>query len=627
MYKFLLELRRRSVFRVAGGYAVLVWLLIQLAMALETTLLLPSWFDTSITVTLILGFPVAIILAWAFEMTPEGFKRTEADQHIEKRNQNLRVADGLIAASLVALVAVSFWTGTRPRPMMGSAGGLAAVSQNTTGFDRQSIAVLPFQDMAEDNQEYFSDGIAEEILNALVRVPDLRVVGRTSAFAFKGQNATLREIGDQLAVDHILEGSVRKARDIVRVTASLTEASTGTTIWSQTYNDSLRDIFDLQETIARDVAKELSLVLELSDGRRLAEELTDNPAAYEAFLKGRALVNDAWGQETIPLAVDFLKIAVEQDPKFVEAWELLSYANFLYPTYAVVPSEAPYLEAAEAAADRALALKPSSADGYAMKSVLRLAENQFAEAIRLIDFASTLEPENAEIRYARGYRLSAIGHTVDALPDIRAALRDNPNNPFWRIAEAVILLNAGRLEDAETAAQRVLDAGFAGAAYAMADILMVQGKRQEAFDFMMSLHEEIAYISPEFRDFEVWQTAGKAFYLEDPQSLLQMQTFLLGMVQNPDIPMTTAIMNGILGFGDPEMFMDAFANRPFANGSYVLSRLWDGRQNPTKIRTHPDFPQWADDIGLVETWQEFGWPEKCAPEPGTDGSNGQFSCT
>ncbi|NRA30875.1 MAG: hypothetical protein HRU11_11525 [Parvularculaceae bacterium] len=626
MYKFLLELRRRSVFRVAGGYAVLAWLLIQLAMALETTLLLPDWFDTSITVTLILGFPVAIILAWAFEMTPEGFKRTEADHDIEQRNHKLRVADGIIAAGLVALVGVSYWTGTRPQTVV-AASSTRAEGNGTASSLQQSIAVLPFQDMAADNQEYFSDGIAEEILNALVRVPELRVVGRTSAFAFKGQNATLKEIGDQLAVKHILEGSVRKAEDVVRITASLTEAQTGTTVWSQTYNDSLRDIFDLQETIARDVAKELSVVLELSEGTRLADELTDNPAAYEAFLRGRGLVNDAWGQQTIPLAVDFLNIAVEQDPTFVEAWELLSYANFLYPTYAIVPSEKPYLKAAEAAADRALALKPSSADGYAMKSVLRLAENRFAEAIRLIDFAAMLEPDNAEIRYARGYRLSSIGHTDDALPDIRAALRDNPNNPFWQIAEAVTLLNAGRLDEAESAAQRVLDAGFAGAAYAMADILLVQGRRQEAFDFMMSMHDEIGYISPEFQDFENWQTAGKAFYLEDPQALAQMDMFLQGMLQNPDIPMSTAIMNGLVGFGDPELFMEAFANRPFANGSYVLSRLWDGRQNPTKIRTHPDFPAWADRIGLVETWQEFGWPEKCTPERGTDGSNGRFSCT
>ena len=627
MYAFLLELRRRSVFRVAGGYAVLTWLLIQLAMALETTLLMPGWFDTVITVTLLIGFPVALILAWAFEMTPEGFKRTESDPQIERRAQKLRIADGIIALSLLTLIGLSAWEMTD-----GGAGPVAAGPADSAAAapapdGQRSIAVLSFEAMTQDDQEYFSDGIAEEILNALGRIPELKVAGRTSAFAFRDSGATLQQIGEELGVEHILEGSVRKFEQQVRVTARLTETESGSNLWAQTYNDRLENVFDLQDKIARDVARELRLVLALPSGERLATELTDDPVAYDTFLRGRQLTNDAWGPETIPRAVAFLEEAVARDPGFVEAWEHLAFANFLLPTYAGVADEEPYLEAAHAAADRAIALKPTGALGHNVKASLRLAENKFAQSLRLTELAMLLEPNNSEIQYSKGYRLSVIGLNEAAQAPLDAALDDNPRYGLWLMAKGVALLNTGRTEEAEATGRKALAQGFGGGAFLVADAMLVRGEARAAYEFLMGVYDDVAYITPEFAAPELWELGGRALYLREPAAIAQVRDLVGAALADPETPVKSSVMSTILSLGDAELFMQAFAAHPYANGSYVLSRLWDGREATEAIRTHPGFPAWAEGIGLVATWQEFGWPDRCRADPGTDGTDGRFSCT
>ena len=626
MYAFLLELRRRSVFRVGGGYAVIAWLLIQLAIALEATLMLPSWFDTLVTVILLIGFPIALILAWAFEVTPEGFKRTDADPEIESRGFKLRIADGVIAAALVALVGLSTWSMVTTPPGSVEVRLADALPSAADNAPKRSIAVLPFAEMTEENEEHFSDGIAVEIMVALDRIPGLEVSGRTSAFAFKNREMTLQAIGEELGVENILEGSVRTSGDRVRVAARLTEAATGRKIWSQSYENAMTDIFDIQDAIARDVARELRIILRLGDDERLAETLTSDPLAYDLFLRGRKLTTDAWGLTTTPNAVVFLQQAVERDPDFVEAWEMLGFANLLVPTYSRVPSEEPYLAAAEEAADRAIALDPTRPYGHSLKGALRMAENRFPEAMRLTRLAATLGEGDADIAYAQGFRYSVVGLGEKALPFLEAALADNPNNPLWLMAEGVAALNTGRLDDARTAGQRAFDMGFGGAAFLLADIMMVEGRRKDAYDFLTGLYDEVAYMSPEFAVPELWDLAGRALYLQEPAAMEQARTLIVTALNDPDTPMSTSIMNALLSLGEAELFMQAYAAEPYANGSYVLSRLWDDRSAPTAIRKHPAFPGWADTMGLVRVWQEFGWPEKCRPDPGTDGSGGAFSC-
>ena len=214
MQKFIQELQRRNVFRVASIYAVSGWLLMQLAVVLETTLLLPSWFDTLITILVLIGFPIVVFGAWAFEMTSDGLKPTaRVDPESSVAARTGKRLDMILAAAAALLVVVII--GDRVMPS-----GKVAANQTSVAPEDFSIAVLPFADMSPDgDQEYFADGISEELLNVMAQVPGLAVAGRTSSFAFKGQNTDLREIARVLDVAHVLEGSVRKSGNKVRVTA------------------------------------------------------------------------------------------------------------------------------------------------------------------------------------------------------------------------------------------------------------------------------------------------------------------------------------------------------------------------------------------------------------------------
>ncbi|MBL4619820.1 MAG: hypothetical protein JKX88_06965, partial [Marinicaulis sp.] len=262
MNKLLTELRRRNIFRVAGVYAVVGWILMQVAGTLENSLNLPDWFDSAITATLLIGFPIAVLLAWAFEMTPEGVKRTETIAEGEsvtvKTGRKLDVA---ILGGLVLVGVMIGWQMLRPVP----------APSNTTDIGEQtisaaSIAVLPFSDLSPNgDQEYFSDGMAEEILNVLVKVTGLNVASRTSSFGFKGQEALgIPFIAEKLNVRHVLEGSVRKSGETIRITAQLIDAQTDQHLWSETFDRTLttENIFAIQDEIANAIVDRLGIVID-----------------------------------------------------------------------------------------------------------------------------------------------------------------------------------------------------------------------------------------------------------------------------------------------------------------------------------------------------------------------------
>lgn len=320
MKDLIAELKRRHVFRVGIVYAVVAWLLVQIVVSVESPLHLPDWADTLVIVLLSIGFAVALVLAWAFDKTPDGIRRTG------------------------------------PTPQ-----------KNTTGAGSDggvpSIAVLPFADMSPDHdQEYFADGISEELLNTLARIRDLRVSGRTSSFYFKGRNEDLRSIGAALGVHFILEGSVRKAGDRVRITAQLIDATTDAHLWSETYDRTLEGLFEIQEGIAKSVASALQITLGVG-GLGGIPGMTRNAAAYDEYL----LAGVAHGVEMIlPTSVpeirrsiQHLERAVTLDPAFSLAWSGL---DFLYDNSSIMDPSGQGESAAKArkADDRALALTPDS---------------------------------------------------------------------------------------------------------------------------------------------------------------------------------------------------------------------------------------------------------------------------
>ena len=251
------ELRRRNVFKVAVAYAVVAWLIAQVIAVVHVPLHLPGWFGTAIIVFLVAGFPIAILFAWAYELTPEGLKpthtldRSESIAHLTGRKLDFIIIAVLVLAVGVLVMDNYILVDEPELAIAESTQQLEPVSDAPEVDVEKSIAVLPFVNMSGDpEQEYFSDGISEEILHALVGVPNLRVAARTSAFSFKGKDVDIRAVGGTLNVNHVLEGSVRKSDNRLRITAQLIKVDDGFHLWSETYERELTDIFAIQEEIA-----------------------------------------------------------------------------------------------------------------------------------------------------------------------------------------------------------------------------------------------------------------------------------------------------------------------------------------------------------------------------------------
>ncbi len=399
------ELKRRNVFRVGIAYAVTAWLLLQLADIVLDNSPAPPWVMQVIMLMLVIGFPLALLFAWAFELTPEGIKKEKDVDRTQSITRNTgRKLDRTIIVVLVLALGYFAWDKfSSPEDVIPATAGIQAGNSKTGNADQgtdadknisptasavdeppeKSIAVLPFVNMSNDpDQEYFSDGISEELLNVLAKYPGLRVAARTSSFQFKGQNLDIGEIARLLKVKHVLEGSVRKSGSKLRITAQLIQADTGYHLWSQTYDRELDDVFAIQDEISAAIGEALRVELALGNDQspaapRVAE--SSNTAAYEAFLRGRHLVNQR-GRSNITQAVEDLKRAVRLDPDFApaHAWMAIAYIMMLDSpsTYGDL-SLAEVKERATPHIEKALALNPDLAEAHAAKGLLANNSNDF----------------------------------------------------------------------------------------------------------------------------------------------------------------------------------------------------------------------------------------------------------
>jgi TolB-like protein len=455
MNNFFAELRRRNVVRVAGMYAVIGWILAQVANTLEETMNLPAWFDGLIVALLIVGLPIALIFAWAFELTPEGVKRTEAvgvEESVTARTG--RKLDYAIVVGLVVLVAMIFWqqsseTGSGASSVDSSASAESATEQNVSTAVMASVAVLPFADLSPaGDQEYFSDGISEEILNVLVSVEGLEVVSRTSSFQFKGRDLGIPEIAAELKVRHVVEGSVRKAGNTLRITAQLIDAADDRHLWSETYDRPLtaENIFELQDEIAN------SIVGALREQLGLTEEVdiqvaapTQNLSAYEMYLQARPMFQ---ARLKLDVADSLLTRALELDPQFAKAWEMRAMLQSLLDYYGFSSeTEAELQRRSVEFAQRALAIEPNSASAILAQAKVRddqawtLGLKQDIAAI-LTDYsrAIELEPRNATALNWRGLAYMTIGDVERALQDFDRCSKYEPrympcmDNSAWALA-------------------------------------------------------------------------------------------------------------------------------------------------------------------------------------------------
>lgn len=432
------ELKRRNIFRVGAAYLVLSWLVLQIGSVLAPILTLPPQVLSIVVFLLVLGFPLALFLAWAFEMTPEGLKRSHdvaPDASVSKQTgQRLnRVIIGLLGIVIVVLVAERLMFAGTER-VMAQEGAAELAGEKI--YD--SIAVLPFVNMSDDrDQEFFSDGISEELLNLLAKTRGLRVAARTSSFAFKGKNQDIKGIGEQLDVQTILEGSVRKAGTRLRITAQLIDAASGYHLWSETYDRELNDVFAIQDEISAAIVAALSVHLDNEAPVQASTRV--NMEAYEHYLKGRELIG-LRTEEEINQALDHFTAAVKIDPNYAPAWSGKADAYMLLRdnAYGDIPSR--YIEdLVGPLVDRALELDPLLPDAHNSKAYLLHQLNEFEASLISFDRALELRPSFAMAymwkgltlrqlhRYREVWEVNERAHRIDPLSLVVAT-----NVVIWR---------------------------------------------------------------------------------------------------------------------------------------------------------------------------------------------------
>ncbi len=362
------ELQRRNVIRVAIAYAVASWVLLQIVDVVTPIFELPDWAPRLIFLILAIGLVPALIFSWAFEITPEGLKKdAEVDRAESITNKTGKKLDYIIIGTLavaVVLLLVDRHFGDRQIDAALDGPAVAEVTE-LVDAEQKSIAVLPFVNMSSDaEQEFFSDGITEEILNSLAGVKELKVAGRTSSFAFKGQNDDLRRIGEALGVNHILEGSVRKSGTQVRITAQLIQVDNGFHLWSETYDRELTDVFAIQDEIANEILKQLRSEL-LSDEVGIAAASRTIPEVYALYLKAKQRIYTRIGTE-IETAVRELDEAIQLDPEYAPAYAQRGIATMLLSDqqYGSIPHDESNRRG-KRFADQALQLDPHLAEGWA----------------------------------------------------------------------------------------------------------------------------------------------------------------------------------------------------------------------------------------------------------------------
>jgi adenylate cyclase len=480
------ELKRRNVYKVAVAYAVVAWLLIQAASIFFPAFDAPPWAMKIFIIIIVLGFPVALVLSWAFEITPEGIKlesEVAPNESITRRTGRRIVGITVVLAVIAAgLLAFNLF---RTKPTT-----LPTTTARTTN---KSVAVLAFANLSDDKgSEYFSDGISEELLTVLQKIPGLHVAARTSAFSFKGKNATAQEIGQKLGVAHLVEGSVRKAGDIVRIAARLSRADTGEQLWSENYTRNLKDVFAVQTELAQTIVGQLSGQLTNGVANPVIQAQvqaaekggTRNVQAHQQYLQGR-FYSDRHSEKSAGEALAAYQRAVELDPSFALAWAGLAQIHVWYCKFSTEAGRTGFdthLAGAREATAMALSLEPNLPEALLARSEVQLFDSDWNGAAETLRTALALAPANPALLIAAGSLAVAKGDTARGIALYREAIALDPVNPQARGFLAFNLAATGQIAEAQAEFPRVLELNPA-APWAHAGLgltFLIEGKFEDA---------------------------------------------------------------------------------------------------------------------------------------------------
>jgi TolB-like protein len=590
------ELRRRNVFRVAIAYVVVAWLVLQVGDTLAPALRLPDWINSALAFFLVLGFPLALVFAWAFELTPDGIKREkDVDRSDSITQQTGKKFNRVIIVVLV--IAVAFFAfdkfvldPSRDAELVQAA---TETTQVETAAASNSIAVLPFADLSPaGDQEYFSDGIAEEVLNVLVRVKDLNVASRTSSFGFKGQEALgIPSIAEKLKVRHVLEGSVRKAGDTVRITAQLIDAQTDVHLWSETYDRTLtaESIFSIQDEIAQAIVQQLGLVIE---GRATPAAGTQNLDAYELYLRAHKVFIE---RSDILGAIELFEQTVAADPLFGRAVAGLAAAYVIAPSWEHYDRD--YLALAEQAAKDAIEIDTSLAMAWAVLGYTHEEAMHYEDAMLYFDKAIESDPKETTAWLWRGILYNVLGYFDKAARDIDRCLELDPAYGNCLRHRARTALFSGDTDLALDLMERGLRIGFPGmppmmlSAYAErgdhAAVLIAESWRMRELGMTPFIdYTYRAIVDPDF-DYESERTEIEALY--------------------------KATTGDELDWHSGPVALDAFTFGVYEALQPLLFTQYWWRPYPRDWWDSPHRKRLVREMRLPEYWRAHGFPAQCRP--------------
>ena len=584
-HNFFAELKRRKVFKVGAAYLVVAWLVVQAASIGFPAFDAPPWVLRVFILAALLGFPIAVVMAWMFDITPGGVR---LDTSTSGSNRLFALA------ALLVVLALGWYFYGQPSFRKGDAATPIKADQN-------SIAVLPFVNMSgKADEDYFSDGMTEELLNVLAKVPQLKVVARTSVFQFKDKGGDIREIGRKLGVTNIVEGSMRRDGQEVRITAQLVRVADGFHIWSETYDRKLEGVFALQDDIARKIADALKLSLGVSTP--VAARSPIDPEAYDEYLKGRALMRE---RRDLPSAIAHLKAAVAKAPEFAAGWSSLSLTyevSFWYTAHMTPAFEAELLEGQAAAAERAAALDPNAATTeHALGNVAR-AQFQYAEAERHYLRGMQIDPSYSDIREDYSEVLYEIGRLEDSLHAGRELVKLDPYFGIgWnRILRAAMALDRrAEVEEAVRQLRTISTYNYIGK-LGLLDYAVAYGRVDEA---RHALAEVVAHWPNDAafaQQLLPWALGEpgvdpdkvRAAIAEAPPG--EASNYCIA---RQDIDGLNAYIETLGAIPQQYYFIDLYGSRP--KGQAMLR---DPRVKAMLVR-----------FGLPAYWREKGWPAGCRP--------------
>jgi TolB-like protein len=605
---FFAELKRRNVVRAGIAYVIVGWLLAQIAEFAAETFGAPEWVLKIFVVFLVLGLPLILLFAWAFELTPEGIKlekNVERDESITP--QTGRKLDFIIiivmALALIYMVADKF---------IGRS--LEPEAERTVPAEK-SIAVLPFVNMSDD-KDYFADGLSEELLNLLARIPDLKVAGRTSSFEFKGRNDDLREIGDALGVSTVLEGSVRRSGDQLRITAQLINVADGFHIWSGTYDRKMSDIFQIQDDVAGAITSALQLHLDPGVSAQ-ADRPTENTEAYTLYLEAIAMFQEA--DDPLP-AVEVLDRALVLDPQFAKAHErkAVLYWNAAGWTLDTPTAQRLVYESARIA----MSIDPASIVARSFLATADPADWSWSKELEAIEWALAELPNDYSLLNAYCWDLAVLGYYRDSLECAERMIIAEPLAALGYARKGDALTGLGKRAEAHAAWQKCAETGSPGWLFNQVVDHLLHKEDDQAIELAGKLDREHGLTM-----FGLGSTSFRSFVegARHPETGRDFLRDAVGdMVERAENYMeATAVNNWYLAFGDLETFYNVIYEMNAIDTAWSNSDNLEQKGRLFKVSgyaAHPRFPPLRNRWGMLDLYDKRGGPDDCRK------INGNWEC-